>query len=174
MNLSLFAKSKKNFNKGELKEICNLKNSFWKYGIKSQIKWFRENVKNKDINVLLKKDHKIIGYALLRHRSLQLSKKKSKYLLFDTLIVAKAQRRNNFARLMVNFVNITIKRENRIGVLYCVSGLIKYYLSMGWDKLNKNRVRLIDHNLDQQPLIYNAGNNLRKLKSMKIDLFSKS
>ena len=41
-------------------------------------------------------------------------------------------------------------------------------------KLNKNRVRLIDHNLDQQPLIYNAGNNLRKLKSMKIDLFSKS
>ena len=78
MNLSLFAKSKKNFNKGELKEICNLKNSFWKYGIKSQIKWFRENVKNKDINVLLKKDHKIIGYALLRHRSLQLLKKKSK------------------------------------------------------------------------------------------------
>ena len=45
---------------------------------------------------------------------------------------------------------------------------------MGWEKLSKNRVRLIDHNLDQQPLIYNVGNNLRKLKSMKIDLFTKS
>ena len=174
MNLSLFAKSKKNFNKGELKEICNLKNSFWKYGIKSQIKWFRENVKNKDINVLLKKDNKIIGYVLLRHRSLKLSKKKTKYLLFDTLIVEKTQRKNNFARLIVNFANIIIKKENRIGVLYCLSGLIKFYLSMGWEKLSKNRVRLIDHNLDQQPLIYNVGNNLRKLKSMKIDLFTKS
>ena len=81
MNLSLFAKSKKNFNKDELKGICNLKNSFWKYGVESQIKWFRENVKNKDINVLLKKDNKIIGYVLLRHRSLKLSKKKNKIFI---------------------------------------------------------------------------------------------
>ena len=80
MNLSLFKLNQKNFNKGELKEICNLK-IVWKYGIKSQIKWFRENVKNKDINVLLKKDNKIIGYALLRHRSLQLSKNQNIYYL---------------------------------------------------------------------------------------------
>ena len=105
---------------------------------------------------------------------LNYQKKKTKYLLFDTLIVEKTQRKNNFARLIVNFANIIIKKENRIGVLYCLSGLIKFYLSMGWEKLSKNRVRLIDHNLDQQPLIYNVGNNLRKLKSMKIDLFTKS
>ena len=37
--------------KKEILEICNLKNTFWKYGLKSNINWFKNNVKNKDITM---------------------------------------------------------------------------------------------------------------------------
>ena len=33
--------------KKEIFEICLLKNSHWKFGIRNQIKWFKENIKKK-------------------------------------------------------------------------------------------------------------------------------
>ena len=37
----------------ELKEILYLKNTFWKYGLNSQFKWFKKYVKSNDYNFLL-------------------------------------------------------------------------------------------------------------------------
>ena len=34
-------------------EICKLKNTYWNYGIQSNLSWFRKNVKKKDIHNLL-------------------------------------------------------------------------------------------------------------------------
>ena len=36
----------------EIKEICLLKDKQWKFGIKSQIKWFNSNIKKYDIHNL--------------------------------------------------------------------------------------------------------------------------
>lgn len=174
MDLLLLSKKKKVLSKKELYEIYKLKNSFWGFGISSQKKWFTKNVKENDINILLKNNNKIIGYALLRARTLKLSKQKLKYLLFDTLIINKSLRKKSLAKLMVNYVNITIKAENKIGILYCVRSLINYYLSMNWYKLNKKNVYLADHKLDQQPLIHNIGNKFKILKTKKITIYTNS
>jgi len=37
----------------EIKKICFLKDKQWKFGIKSQIKWFERNIKKYDIHNLL-------------------------------------------------------------------------------------------------------------------------
>ena len=82
----------------EIKEICLLKDKEWGFGLKSQIKWFRNNVKKYDINNLLYLKSKLIGYTLLRKRTYKLknSSKKNKYLLFDTLIIDKKYRKKTF------------------------------------------------------------------------------
>ena len=46
---SLIIKSKltDKLKKNDIQNICKLKNSHWKYGIKSQLKWFQMNMKEK-------------------------------------------------------------------------------------------------------------------------------
>ena len=55
----------------EIKEICLLKDKLWKFGIKSQIKWFKSNIKKYDIHNLFFIKSKLIGYILLRKKILK-------------------------------------------------------------------------------------------------------
>ena len=55
--------------KNDIQNICKLKNSHWKYGIKSQLKWFQMNMKDKDIHNLAYMKRKLVGYVSLRKRS---------------------------------------------------------------------------------------------------------
>jgi len=71
----------------EIVNICKLKNTYWKYNLKSQLKWFKEKIKKDDLHNLVYLKKKLIGYNLLRKRTFILNKKKKNYLYFDTLIV---------------------------------------------------------------------------------------
>ena len=60
----------------EIKKICKLKNTFWKYGLRENFKWFKRNVHKEDTHIILEYKKKIIGYNLLRLRKFLVSKKK--------------------------------------------------------------------------------------------------
>ena len=81
--------------KTQIKLICNLKNQEWKYGLFSQLKWFKNNVKNNDIHNLVFCNKELIGYTLLRKRLLIENNKNKKYFLFDTIIIDKNYRNKN-------------------------------------------------------------------------------
>ena len=51
----------------EINKILKFKNKVWKFGIKSQIQWYKNNVYKDDINIigLLKENKKICSYTLL-------------------------------------------------------------------------------------------------------------
>ena len=53
----------------EIKQICSLKNKQWKFGIKSQLKWFKNNIKKFDLHNLFYIKSKLVGYTLLRKRT---------------------------------------------------------------------------------------------------------
>mgnify|MGYP007000295331 len=55
--------------KKEIREICLLKDKQWKFGIKSQLIWFKNNVKNYDIHNMFYIKSKHVGYTLLRKRT---------------------------------------------------------------------------------------------------------
>ena len=75
-------------NSSEIRKICKLKNKEWNYGIQSQIKWFKTMVTPKDINIILKIKHRVVGYLLLRSRSFEHKKdKKLKVNIFLTRIL---------------------------------------------------------------------------------------
>ena len=52
----------------EIKQICLLKDKQWKFGIKSQLKWFKNNIKKYDFHNLMYIESKLSGYTLLRKR----------------------------------------------------------------------------------------------------------
>ena len=89
MEYILLSKTTKKLNKQQIYNICKLKNTHWKTGLKLNLKWFKKNVKDNDIHNLMYYNSKLIGYTLLRNRTFFLGKVKKKYFYFDTLIVDK-------------------------------------------------------------------------------------
>ena len=53
MLYKLISKTTPLLSKKEIKNICILKDTQWKYGIKSQLNWYKKNIKKEDIHNLL-------------------------------------------------------------------------------------------------------------------------
>ena len=81
MNYSLVSLKTSKLNKNKIIQISNLKDSKWSFGINSQLKWFKNNIKKNDIHNLLYFKSELIGYTLLRRRSFKNNNKlKKRYL----------------------------------------------------------------------------------------------
>ena len=143
--------------KKQINEICLLKDKEWKFGIKSQMNWFDRNIKRDDIHNLLYINTKLIGYTLLRKRFCKLNNiaKKKTYLLFDTLVIDKKFRNNNYSTLLMNFNNKIIKKKGFFSFLICKKKLVKFYIKNGWKKLNKNKIKIIDYKFSTFGMIFN-------------------
>jgi len=166
--IELVSKNKKNLSTNEINDICLLKDDYWKYGLKKQKIWFKKNVKSNDLcNILIFKK-KIIGFTQLRRRSLIFLKKKSKYLLFDTLVIKKQFRKKKFSYLLMTFNNLIIKKENKLSFLICDKRLVNFYKKYNWKKINKKNFKLVDHHFSTNAFTYNLK---QKLKMSKKTLF---
>tara|TARA_Y100000992_G_C21140183_1_gene430987 strand:- start:328 stop:588 length:261 start_codon:yes stop_codon:yes gene_type:complete len=86
MTYRLFSVSTYELKNNQIKEICVLKNQQWKFGIKSQIKWFKKNIKKNDIHNLFYLKSKLIGYTVLRKRTYKIKKKIVKRLTFILIL----------------------------------------------------------------------------------------
>ena len=112
MKLKFFSVKTKDLNKKKIEEICKLKNTFWKFNLKNQLKWFKKNISKKDIHNCLYLNNKLIGYTALRKgfyltkNSMKLDKKK--YLLFETLIIDEKYRNSSLGGLLMLFNNLII------------------------------------------------------------------
>ncbi len=128
-----------NLKKKEILSICKLKNTEWKYGIKSQLMWFKKNVKNNDIHnmVFLKKN--LVGYNFLRKRIFLLNRKKKNYFYFDTIIVLKKYRKIKIGKLICELSLKIIKKSNFHSILICENRLIKFYKKFKWGKSIKKK-----------------------------------
>ena len=150
---SLFSKKTKELRNIEIKKILILKNSFWKFGIKSQKKWFKENVKKRDVHNFLFLNSKLIGYTLLRLRKIK--NLKNFYFLLDTMIIKKELRKKRYGKLLMKFNNDVIYKNNKIGFLVCKKKEIEFYKKLYWKNLSKTRYKLSNNNNTQYGMVFN-------------------
>ena len=150
--------------KKQIKEICLLKDKEWKFGIKSQMNWFDRNIKRDDIHNLLYINTKLIGYTLLRKRFCKFNNiaKKKTYLLFDTLILDKKFRKNNYSTLLMNFNNKIIQKKGLFSFLICKKKLVNFYKKNGWKILSKNRIKIADYKFSSFGMIFNNNKIYKK------------
>lgn len=149
--LSIFTK---NLNNQTIKKICKLKNVHWKFGLKSQIKFFKDNLKKNDIHNLIVKDKELIAYTALRNLNFFIGKKKIRYLRFDTLIVDKKYRGKGYSNKIMELNNKTIKNKKKPSILICRKNMVKFYSNHGWVIIKKNKIKLAK-NLQKSFMIYN-------------------
>ena len=72
----------KKLKKNEIFDICKLKNTHWKYGVKSHLNWFKKHIQDNDIHNMAYIKERLVGYVLLRCRKFPSKKKKIKLLIF--------------------------------------------------------------------------------------------
>ena len=70
----------------EIKKICLLKDKQWKFGINSQLKWFKNNIKKFDLHSLFYIKSKLVGYTLLRKRTSKIENLKKIYIIFCLIL----------------------------------------------------------------------------------------
>lgn len=160
-SLTLRSLTTEKLNSNLVNQICILKNDFWRFGVKSQMKWFKKNIYSKDIHNLLFLRNKLIGYTALRKRSCVLYNTKSKknsinqYLLFDTILINKLYRGNGYSNLLMKFNLKKIVEKKRMSFLICEKNKLKFYKIWKWRKLKKKNFRLINHKSLKHGLVYN-------------------
>ena len=148
-----------NLKKEQIFNICALKDTYWKHGIKNQFKWFKNNVKSNDYHNLLYDKNSLIGYTLLRKRTCSIKKKKKiikkKYFYFDTLILKNSYRGKYLSFFLMKKNCELIKKKNKFAFLICNNKLVKYYKKFDWEILNDKFYKILDHKKKSYGMIYN-------------------
>ena len=122
-----------------INKIIYLKNTEWKHGLKSNLSWFKKNIRKNDIHILLLKKNHLIAYNVLRKRIFIINKKKYNYYYFDTLIVDKKFRGKNLVKKIIN-QNIKIYKKIKIPMfLLCRKKLVHFYKKNNWFLLNNKK-----------------------------------
>jgi|TARA_B110000196_G_C21047520_1_gene615637 hypothetical protein len=144
-NLVFKSITTKKLKKEEILSICKLKNTYWKYGVKSQLKWFKDNIKKNDFHNLVYLKKKLIGYNLLRKRTFLLKKQKKSYLYFDTLIVLEKYRKIKIGHQLCNFIVGIIKKSKLHSMLICEKKSVGFYAKYRWMEILKTKFEISDH-----------------------------
>ena len=157
MNYSLVSLETSKLNINKIIQISNLNDSQWRFGINSQIEWFKKNIKKNDIHNLLYLKSKLIGYTLLRRRSFNNNNKlKKRYLLFDTLVIHKDYRNKKLSNLLMIFNNTIIRETRLFSFLICNNDLVDFYKKYDWIKLNKKNIKVLDHPFSTNGMLFNT------------------
>ena len=142
----------------QINSICKLKNTHWNYGYKSNLEWFKKNVKSYDIHNLIYYNSKLIGYTVLRDRTLYIKKKKLKYFYFDTLIIDKKYRSKGISNYLMKLNDHVIKQNNKISLLICKNNLIKFYKKFDWKTASKKKFFISDKKTNNNIMYINIKN----------------
>ena len=147
--------------KEEIKQIAEIKDSFWKFGYSSQLRWFEnlQNVFKDDLHFFLKKNKKIIGYVQIGKRKYKLNSNFKNYYLFRTLIISKKERNKKMADKIMNEVSKFIIKKKKPCFLLCKKNLVKFYLQYDWSKISKKNFKIEDHKSSLIGMIYNQKKN---------------
>ena len=171
MNYNLISIISSNLTESQIKSICELKDKQWKFGIKSQIKWYKKNIKRGDIHNLFYIKSKLVGYTLLRKRTCKIGNLNGgellKYLLFDTLVIDKKYRGRKLSSLLMSFNNTIIKQSGYFSFLICKKELVSFYKKYEWSKLKSENIFVVDHFFSTNGMIFNE----KKVSNKKYNVF---
>ena len=158
-------------NKKTIYSICKLKDSQWKYGLESQLSWYSKNVKPDDLHNMLFINNELIGYTLLRKRTIKLFQNNKiflkKYLLFDTLIIDTKNRKQNLGSNLMDFNSKIILTQKLSSFLICNDDLVKFYEKYNWVILKNDLFQVMDHKFSTNGLICNHLNLVEDIHKIK-------
>ena len=135
-----------------INSICKFKDTFWKFGIKSQLEYFHKFINPDDKHFLIYNFDTIIGYGLIRQVD--------NYFIIDNILVQENYRNKGFGKQIIETLIKDIKEPI---YLLCEHQNIKFYEKLDF-KINI-KVELLDKDIKKLTLMsYNSNSNKLKIK----------
>ncbi len=154
------------------KQIFELKKSHYNYSLASQKKWFKKNINTDDMHLILILNKKVIGYNLLHKKKCNINFEKKKVLaqifIFDTLIIHKNFRNQNFSKIIMRESNKIIVKNKRISILVCLKSLIKFYKKFSWRIFPKKKLIYKHLKTNKFSMIYGKKINITKIRKITV------
>ena len=154
------------------KQIFELKKSHYKYSLVSQKKWFKKNINTDDIHLVLILNKKVIGYNLLHKKKCNINFTKKNFsvpiFIFDTLIIHKNFRNQNFSKIIMRESNKIIIKNKRISILVCLKSLIKFYKKFSWRIFPKKKLIYKHLKTNKFSMIYGKKINIKKVRQITV------
>ena len=168
--ISSYSIKTRKLKKKQVLDIVELKDQHWKFGLKSQLLFFKKNFKSYDIHNLFYLSKILIGLTALKKRTFYKKKKKIKYLLFDALVIAKDFRNLKLSRAIMSFNNKIIRNNKMRSFLICEKKLSKFYKKFSWSKISKKNIVFEDYETKKIFMSYNF--NVKELnKKIKLAIY---
>ena len=128
----------KNLTNKNIYDICILKETHWKFGLNSQLNFFKENIKPFDLHNCCFLNEKLIGYTLLKNKSFKKKDIKINFIHFDTLILDKNFRNKKIGNKLMSFNNDKIIAQKLPAFLICNKKMKNFYIKNLWKKANND------------------------------------
>tara|TARA_B100000787_G_C16199015_1_gene303319 strand:- start:10328 stop:10825 length:498 start_codon:yes stop_codon:yes gene_type:complete len=138
----------------ELNNIVKVKSSAWPYSYQSQLNWMKTNLTDDDLHLLVKKDGLPIAYLNLISIEIDVDNKKSEGYGVGNVCTFKTG--EGMGKKIMVLANEFLKKENKVGLLFCKENLINFYCKSGWELINKNKLKLPFNNTEIETMIYNS------------------
>jgi len=114
-NLNIFSKATFKLSNLIVKKILKLKSTHYKFSISEHNKWFKNNIKQKDIHNIIFFKKKLVGYNCLRKlKIIDNNISEDKFILFDTLIIDFNFRKLGLSKFIMKKSNQIIKKKKKI------------------------------------------------------------
>ena len=144
------------------KKIFLLKKTYWKYNIKNQKDFFEKNTQNKDLIFYIKMNNflnNIIAHFVLKLKYFYLNNQKKRFLLIDSVIVAKRYRNKGIGKLILE-KSKNISQKKRLPLIaISIKKNEKFYLNSNFKLLKKKN--LIIKNFKKNKLFFSYNFNVK-------------
>jgi len=136
----------------KLNEIVEIKLVFGDFTLKEQLQWITNNLQKDDRHLLVYKNNILVGYAILIAENLQINNINHKILGIGN--VCTSRKGQKFGTLLMKEINLYLKNNHKIGLLFCKSNMLEFYSKYNWEIVNP------DYSKSTKWMIYNI-NNIR-------------
>lgn len=113
--------------------VISIKQRAWPYPEKSQRKWIEENLKPEDIHVFLCFKGEDVAYLNLVQIQVQINEKN--YEGYGIGNVCAKIKGKGYGNQLIGLANDYLKTNNKVGLLFCHTPLIKFYTGCNWTLL---------------------------------------
>lgn len=114
-------------------EILNIKAVRWPYPYASQIEWMNTNLRDDDLHFCVYEDKKLVAYMNIVNVTLRVNGENQKALGLGNVCTRSSGQ--GYGRLLMLAINDFLRRNNKIGVLFCREKVLPFYEHFCWKRV---------------------------------------
>lgn len=146
----------------DISQVIAVKQKAWPYPLDSQRKWIEENLSPEDIHVFLVVDGEYAAYMNLV--KIQVCINDQNYEGYGIGNVCACIKGRGFGNKLVRLTNDYLVENNKLGLLFCHTPLIRFYSGCDWELLPSEKC--IEPVLEEviHAMTFNAPVKIKSLK----------